>query len=116
MFSNCLIEAIKAKIKNPKLKIKMIPPEVNNGVIHFYWTDGETVYHYSRKPEEQNNRSFLFCGKLKTSRLSVFESILIHRMYTKNFSVNQAIKLCRKYSLSFNEQDIKECYETEKLD
>lgn len=37
MYSNCLFEAIKAKIKDPKnVQIRLIPPSINNWNLHFY--------------------------------------------------------------------------------
>ena len=38
MKSNCLFEAIKAKIKDPKnVKIHRFPITLNNNQLHFYW-------------------------------------------------------------------------------
>jgi hypothetical protein len=39
MKSNCLWEAIKAKIRNPKFIIAVRTP-------HFYWEDGENCYDF----------------------------------------------------------------------
>ena len=49
MYSNCLFEAIKAKIKDPKnVQIHLIPPSINNWNLHFYWINksNQTIYHY----------------------------------------------------------------------
>lgn len=47
-YSNCLIEALKAKIKNPfKVKIKYMPAHLNEVFCpHLMWHDGEYTYDF----------------------------------------------------------------------
>lgn len=46
MYSNCLFEALKAKIKDPKyVRIIRLPKEVNAGICHIMWIKGDTVFH-----------------------------------------------------------------------
>ena len=46
MYSNCLFEAIKAKIKDPKnVYIFRVPKRFSGGAIHFMWYDGKKYYH-----------------------------------------------------------------------
>ena len=47
-YSNCLIEAMKAKIKHPiKVKIKYIPAYMNEVFCtHVMWHDGEYTYDF----------------------------------------------------------------------
>lgn len=47
-YSNCLIEAIKAKIRHPiKIKIKYIPARLNEVFCpHLMWHDGEYTYDF----------------------------------------------------------------------
>ena len=48
-YSNCLLEAIKAKIKNPKIKIMYLPAFLNEVPCpHWMWLDeeGEHDFHY----------------------------------------------------------------------
>lgn len=47
-YSNCIIEAIKAKIKNPSgIKIKYIPAHLNEVFCpHIMWHDGEYTYDF----------------------------------------------------------------------
>nr|DAD55880.1 MAG TPA: hypothetical protein [Bacteriophage sp.] len=48
-YSNCLFEAIKAKIKNPKIKIMYLPVFLNKVPCpHWMWLDeeGEHDFHY----------------------------------------------------------------------
>lgn len=114
MISNCLIEAIKAKIKNPRIKIKMYPPFLNNGSYHFYWIEGDTVYHFVKN----NNRSFmLFNGYIKDCRKSVFYSFMGHRLYLASLSdKSMALKLSKKYHLPFTEGDIEQIWFNEEND
>lgn len=45
-YSNCLIEAVKAKLRDPEhIRIIMIRPHVVTKDCHFAWTDGEYFYH-----------------------------------------------------------------------
>ena len=45
MYSNCLIEAIKAKVRDPKaVRIIYLPKKWNNGVRHFMWVKNDKVY------------------------------------------------------------------------
>ena len=75
MKSNCLIEALKAKIKNPKsVTIHMFPLSLNNNQLHFYWIDDSEnrVFHYAKA----NCNSFccpLFEGVLKKRIRDCFE-------------------------------------------
>lgn len=47
-YSNCLIEAIKAKLRHPfKVKIKYIPAHLNEVFCpHLMWHDGEYTYDF----------------------------------------------------------------------
>lgn len=46
MYSNCLFEAIKAKIKDPKnVYIFRVPKRFGGGATHFMWYDGKKYYH-----------------------------------------------------------------------
>lgn len=53
MMSNCLFEAVKAKLKNPKnVKILYWTPAMNNGRWHFLWRNlkDNTISHFERYP------------------------------------------------------------------
>lgn len=46
-YSNCLIECIKAKVKNPKIKIMVLSPFINEIFCpHFMWSDGKYDYDF----------------------------------------------------------------------
>lgn len=45
-YSNCFLEALKAKIKNPKkIKITLVPKSEAK-CLHFLWSDGENDYDF----------------------------------------------------------------------
>ena len=50
-YSNCMVEAIKAKLHNHKVKIYFCKPRITeNGnfqMFHFMWSDGESDYDFS---------------------------------------------------------------------
>ena len=55
-WSNCLIEAIKAKIRNPHIKVYIAKPDIkNHRMFHFIWSDGKHSYDFSDKDEFLEN-------------------------------------------------------------
>lgn len=78
MYSNCLIEAIKAKLRHPKsIRILYLPKEWNRGNLHFYWVKDDTIHHYEATSE---NAGFLFNGKFKKQNLETFEAFLLRSL------------------------------------
>ena len=72
MYSNCLIEAIKAKIKDPKnVQIIKLPKEVNGRKSHFMWVKENFVYHAFNN--QFDNRKFWFPYSVKKVPVDVFE-------------------------------------------
>lgn len=79
MYSNCLIEAVKAKIKDLKaVRIIYLPKKWNNGTRHFMWVKGDKVYHYTH--EESEKGSLLFKGFIKEQDLETFEAFILRRL------------------------------------
>lgn len=68
-YSNCLVEAIKAKLKNKSVKIFFCKPQTINSfqLCHFMWTDGKADYDFSDKGIEDLPwyRSFWFKGAIR---------------------------------------------------
>lgn len=78
-YSNCLIEAIVAWMKDPKnVKIIYLPKKWNNGRRHFLWIKGDKVYHYEAK--NKNNRKLFFSGIYKEQDLDTFEAFILRRL------------------------------------
>lgn len=89
MYSNCLVEAIKAKIKDPKaVRIIYLPKKWNNGVRHFMWVKGDKVYHYTH--EESEKGGLLFKGIVKEQDFETFEAFILHKL-SYNWDVDKKV-------------------------
>lgn len=89
MISNCLFEAIKAKIKDPKnIHIHVLSPKLNHGEFHVYWFDDKDnhIYHFTYLNED--SCSILFNGKISCHNVKLFEAKLYNRMNTLGWSDN----------------------------
>ena len=112
-YSNCLVEALVAKVADwNNVNIRLYPLELNNNKIHFYWTSGDEYFHYTHK---NKNERFLFKGETKSYRKGFFEGSLLSKMYN-NVTIEQAVKLSKKYRLPFTKDDIEDYYKCEDLE
>ena len=105
-YSNCLFEALKAKIKNSKVKVFKAPKEIND-CCHFMWCDNEFYYHaYNFK----KTRNIVFY-EYKTKRIPrhVFESFTLNYLKFKSKEEKEKIgKVCGlKITKSHSEWDWK---------
>lgn len=81
-YSNCLFEALKAKIKDPKnIKIHFIPLSLNKESVHFYWYDikDQSVKQFTHKANECINYIF-FKGEIGSYNINLFEGRLFSKM------------------------------------
>ena len=63
-YSNCLVEAIKAKIKNPNIKIILhsnIGTDAGTIIPHFLWSCGNYVYDFGVDAKIRNPLLFKGC-------------------------------------------------------
>lgn len=113
MYSNCLFEALKAKIKNPKnVHIDYIPPKFNHGFFHFFWKEGDYVYHYT---ENTRKPRILFNGVFRKSQLNVWESCIVKNLMRHNCSVEYIKKFVKKHRFQIiKETDVEEFIEMDK--
>lgn len=84
MFSNCLIEALKAKVKDPKnTKIHIIKHLSNDSIFwHFWWEDNEYAYNFiSEKP--RRFQVFLFKGNVDKKPLENY--IVFSKLCDQNY-------------------------------
>lgn len=89
MVSNCLIEAIKAKIKDPKnVRIIALKRAWNDGNLHFYWIDGNEVYHYEAP---SSKAPFLFKGETKHISLESFEAFTLKHLAISKPNLDKSI-------------------------
>lgn len=81
-YSNCFIEAIKAKIKNPhKVRIMYVPAHLNDIFCpHFMWTDGEHMYDFGALRRIKRREVFWFEGTIRRVHIN---SIDRHSAYIR---------------------------------
>ena len=65
MKSNCLFEAIRAKIRDPEVTIKMMSLKKTHGFPHFYWKDKDGYHQYKAKGNEPIWQVLWFEGEFK---------------------------------------------------
>ena len=65
-FSNCFIEAVKAKLKNKNVKLYFCKPKKGQ-MFHFMWDDGNASYDFSNCEEDELKwfQCFLFSGRIR---------------------------------------------------
>lgn len=105
MKSNCLFEALKAKLRNPiGVKMFKVPKELNE-VTHFMWRDGDFYWHAYTKDYSKNH--FLFDFRVKKIPAYVFESYVIDmiQFYDEKTKRRVAKKTAMKFSELKDEWD-----------
>lgn len=105
MYSNCLFEAIKAKIKDPKnVQIIYLPSRLNvyKGC-HFMWTDKsseeDVLFEFIYPADNKKHNRFLFKGNIvKTSRERFQRAV--------NAKLNRlAREIEQKYDITINQAE-----------
>ena len=98
-YSNCLFEAIKAKLKDPKnIKIIALPKSLLQR--HYAWTDGKTVTHAFRR-DSGVRCTLLFVPKFKTVSIETFTRWVLGN--TKD--INELQKYAKKWNLPISNID-----------
>lgn len=109
--SNCMMEALKAKIRNPKIKIYFCKPRItekgNFQMFHFMWTDGKADYDFSDLKENRlpPYKNVFFKGVIRKFDLGFADAYCKYRN-KKNYR-------CRYKLCSF--LNIKKLWKDEKL-
>lgn len=84
-YSNCLFEAIKAKICNPKIRIMYYPAFLNEvRCPHFIWSDGKKEYDFHYKGRLPWYKWLWHKGHISTYHLGTYKrimSMMIERKY-----------------------------------
>ena len=77
-YSNCLIEAIKAKIRHPiKVKIKYIPAHMNEVFCpHIMWHDGEYTYDFYVKGYLKPIQRLWHKGYIRKSEYGYYDRVI----------------------------------------
>lgn len=69
-YSNCLLESMKAKIKDPKkVKLTFIPPTKKHPLPHWMWTDGKNDYDFGVERDLKWYESLWFKGEITKREL-----------------------------------------------
>ena len=92
MYSNCLFEALKVKVKDPKnVKIHIIPSKINNcgGLPHFWWTVGDMAYDFKKVSGKCN---LWFEGKIRSYEKATYEEFFIFGPYREKIAKKFAKK------------------------
>lgn len=71
--SNCLIEALKAKIRNPRKVRLTIVKQSEAGCLHVLWSDGEADYDFGTERYLNNIQKLWFTGNIRKRRLGFNE-------------------------------------------
>ena len=89
-YSNCLFEAIKAKLKDPMhINIHVIPPRLNNSVFpHFWWDDGFRGYDFK---QDKKGSILFFKGHVRDYSLHTYRSLYEDELF------DIAEGKCKKY-------------------
>lgn len=82
--SNCLIEALKAKIRNPNVTIYFCKPRITENnhfqTFHFMWSDGIADYDFSDDDRiEHFSQMLLFKGAVRQFELGFAEKYSQYR-------------------------------------
>ena len=92
MRSNCLIEAIKAKLKDwNNVEIHLLSPKLNRGELHFYWIDkkNQEIRQFAHRPNEHVKTILLFKGRITNHNIKLFESSMYSKMKKAGWSVEK---------------------------
>lgn len=89
-YSNCLLEALKAKIKDPKrVKLTYLPPTVNECFCpHWLWSDGEHDYDFGVERYLKWYERIWFKGHIRQRSLGFNEKWKGYRKSKKKSQVN----------------------------
>lgn len=96
MYSNCLFEALKAKIKDPKnVQIIFLKGGLFGKRDHFMWMNNDTVFH-AYNPKGSNN-NILYNVSYKKVDFDVFEGYVIDAI--KKLPLETQLKIAKNWHL-----------------
>lgn len=104
IYSNCLIEALKAKAKDPA-HIRVVRfPKVLTERVHFGWTDGEFLYHaydpcFKMKNKIRRNLELIYKVKIKKIPFTVFEAYLCDNLKGDKMTPQKQRELLKKFGV-----------------
>ena len=86
MYSNCLFETLKAKLKEPKaVHIKMLLGKFRSNIFpHFYWIKDNYAYDFRSEKKRRKYQVILFKGTIHKCRQDIYENF--NRALVRNIS------------------------------
>lgn len=101
MYSNCLVEAIKAKLKDPSIKIHKIPAKfspLNTIFPHFWWSKEDRAFEFCSE-KSRRFQVILFKGEICEFPVEDMQDRLrrFFRLYTE--------KQCKKWGNIFKDYE-----------
>lgn len=111
MYSNCLIEAIKAKIKEPKnVHIFRVPKRFGGGATHFMWYNEKTRMYYHSVDIDLKRLQMLrgfqkikytiwHEQKIKEINEATFNAFILRKLKIYGFTVKKVKKAAKKMYL-----------------
>lgn len=103
MYSNCLFEAIKAKIKDPKnVHIFLVPKNFGGGATHFMWFNEKTQKYYHSVATDLNSYKKFWHKILHNHKIKEVDEALFNAFIYKRFcfsTMNERKKIAKKMHL-----------------
>lgn len=99
-YSNCLLGAVKAKIRHPfKIKITVVPRS-EGGCPHFLWSDGSYDYDFGVERYLAGMQVLLFRGYVRQRDLGFNKKYKeqMSRRWNRTDNHGKAYSLCRRLS------------------
>ena len=106
-YSNCMLEAIKAKLKDWKnVKITYIPPKYNECYCpHFLWSDGINDYDFGIERYLKWYERFWFKGEIRKRKLGWNKKWKSYRIARYKRKAKYADEIVSKTNEILNETD-----------
>lgn len=102
MYSNCLFEAIKAKLRDFKhVRIIPLPILLNRNRTHFLWIKDKKIYQYVYDENKKHRNPYFFEGFVKENDFESFEAVILHRPAFYQKDKKTKIKISKKMNFSF---------------
>lgn len=88
-YSNCLIEAIKAKIRNPKVKLMYVPMFLNDVYCpHMTWLDDEGEHDFHCKGHLSWYKLIWYKGYIRTVHRGSYKAYISRMIEYKYYKEN----------------------------
>lgn len=116
-YSNCLIEAIKAKLKNKNTKIIFVPKKFNDSIgFHCFWKIDDLIYDFKCESNVKHYwQMLLFKGYIRANSFEFYDRLMYWKIeeYLKKTSKSWGKKLMSSDPYTANETASQhECIET----